>query len=68
MLWQVMGSYNKRHRQFQVVADTAELAAEEALHMIANHYALRSGTFGNEVWVRGKVHIINEKLEQHLLY
>jgi hypothetical protein len=68
MLWQVVARHNKRKRDFQVEAPTAEQAREDALHLIANYYAVKSGRLGNEVWLHGTVSIINEKLEQHTLY
>ena len=68
MLWQVIARHNRRKRDFQVEADTAEQAREDALYLIAKYYAVESGRLGNEVWLRGTVSIINEKLEQHTLY
>ena len=68
MLWQVIARHNKRTRDFQVDAPTAEQAREDALHLIAKYYAVESGTLGNKIWLQGTVSIINEKLEQHTLY
>ena len=68
MLWQVIARYGRGKRDFQVEAESAEQAREDALYLIANYYAVESGANGNEIWLRGSVTIINEKLEQHTLY